>query len=79
MDRREPCPRRALKAIVEASPYSFAELSRMLGRPNPYLAAFVRIGKPAALTEAEHRQLADFFGLDERALGVRELWRPIAA
>lgn len=79
MDKREACPRRALKAIVEASPYSYAELSRMLDRHDHYLSTFVRIGKPAALSAAEHRCLSDFFGLDDRALGVRELWLPIAA
>ncbi len=78
-DWREACPRRALKAIVDASPYTYAELSRMLQRHHSYLATFVRLGKPAALTDREHRTLSDFFGLDERALGVRELWLPIAA
>lgn len=79
MDRRQPCPRRALKAVVEASPYSYAELARMLGQPDRYLSTFVRLGRPAALTASEHRTLSDFFGLDERALGVRELWLPVAA
>ena len=74
IDKREPCPRRALKAIVEASPYAYAELSRMIGRHSRYLAAFVRGKGPKALTEFEHRTLAQFFDVDERALGIRDLW-----
>ena len=74
IDKREACPRRALKAIVEASPYSYAELSRMIGRHSRYLASFARGKGPAALTEFEHRTLAQFFGLDERGLGIRDLW-----
>lgn len=79
LDKREACPRRALRAIVAASPYSYAELSRMIGRHDRYLAAFVRNGTPAALTEREHGALADFFGVDSRALGVRLLWSRLTA
>lgn len=74
IDKREACPRRALKAIVEASPYTYAELSRMLGRYSRYLAAYVRGEGPSALTTFEHSTLAQFFGVDQRALGVRDLW-----
>lgn len=74
IDKREPCPRRALKAIVEASPYSYAELSRMIGRYTDYLSAFVRGRGPRALTAFEHRALSQFFGVDERGLGIRDWW-----
>lgn len=74
IDKREPCPRQALKATVEASPYSYAELSRMIDRYAGYLSAFVRGKGPSALTEQEHRNLALFFGVDERGLGIRDWW-----
>lgn len=46
----------------------------MLGRSDNYLRRFVTDGVPAALRADEHRRLADHFGLDERGLGVRDLW-----
>ena len=74
MDKREACPRRALEAAQAADGASFAALSRMIGRPDHYLSRFVRDGHPKALTADEHRYLAMFFGVDERGLGVRDLW-----
>ncbi len=76
------CPREALAAAVarvNKSDVNYASLSRMLGRRPGYLACFVREGHPAALSERDHRVLADFFGVSERDLGVRELWAPLAA
>ncbi|MGR6327716.1 hypothetical protein ACU5AX_01485 [Sphingomonas sp. XXL09] len=74
IDMRDPDPRTALARVVDASPHSYAALSRMLGRWDGYLRRFVVEGEPAALRPDEHRRLADFYGLDERALGVRDLW-----
>lgn len=74
IDKREACPRKALKALVDVSPYSYAELGRMIGQHDRYLSAYVRGKGPKALTKAEHRTLAQFFGVDERALGIRDLW-----
>lgn len=74
IDKRNPDPRTALAAAIDDSPESYAALSRMLGRWDGYLRRFVTEGEPAALRPDEHRRLADFFGLDERALGVRDLW-----
>lgn len=79
LSRVEPCPRKALAAAVERSGESYAALSRMIGRRNGYLACFVREGHPVALSAHDHRMLANFFGLDERELGVRDLWVPLAA
>jgi hypothetical protein len=73
------CPREALAKVVDASSYSYAALSRMIGRRPGYLSCFVREGHPVALSADDHRALADFFGLRERDLGVRELWAPLAA
>ena len=75
LSRREPCPRRALAAAVADDNSSYAALSRMIQRPDDYLARFVREGHPRALSADEHRCLATFFGLDDRGLGVRELWK----
>ena len=74
IDKRNADPRTALAAVVDASPDSYAALSRMLGRSEGYLRRFVVDGTPIALRPDEHRRLADYFGLDERALGVRDLW-----
>ena len=46
----------------------------MIGRPDGYLRRFVIDGVPLALRPDEHRRLAEFFGLPERALGIRDLW-----
>lgn len=67
-------PREALAAVVEKGPDSYAVLSRMLDRPPGYLRRFVTDGIPLALRPDEHRRLADYFGLSERALGIRDLW-----
>ena len=60
--------------MIDASRDSYAALSRMLGRSDGYLRRFVTDGTPIALKPDEHRRLADYFGIDERALGVRDLW-----
>jgi hypothetical protein len=81
LGRGPVCPREALAAAVardSRTDVNFASLSRMLGRRNGYLACFIREGHPLALSERDHRMLANFFGLPERALGVRELWLPMA-
>lgn len=71
----EPCPRRALAQRVQTSRESYAALSRMLGRADGYLGRFVNDGHPTALSPGDHRTLAEFFGVEERGLGVRDLWR----
>ena len=74
IDKRNPDPRTALAAAVSASTVTYAALSRMIGRPDGYLSRFVIDGCPKALRPEEHRSLAEFFGTDDRALGVRDLW-----
>lgn len=74
IDKREADPRAALAAAIDCGRDSYAALSRMLGRDRGYLRRFVLYGVPTALRPDEHRRLADYFGLDERGLGVRELW-----
>lgn len=77
LDKREPDPRKALATIIagQGDRVTLAALSRMLDRPSGYLGRFVADGVPAALRPEEHARLADFFGVDQRALGVRDLWR----
>ncbi len=69
-----PDPREALASVIDASRDSYAALSRMLDRPPSYLRRFVTHGVPVALRPDEHRRLADYFGLTERQLGIRDLW-----
>ncbi len=69
-----PDPREALASVIDASSDSYAALSRMLDRPAGYLRRFVVDGIPVALRPDEHRRLADYFGLRERDLGIRDLW-----
>ena len=71
------CPREALAGVVDASRYSYASLSRMIGKRDGYLRCFVREGHPVALSAGDHEALATFFGLPERALGIRDLWAPL--
>lgn len=77
IDRREADPRKALASMMarQGDRVTLAALSRMLDRPSGYLGRFVADGVPAALRPEEHRRLADFFGVDDRALGIRDLWR----
>lgn len=77
VDKREADPRKALAAIMagQGDRVTLAALSRMLDRPSGYLGRFVADGVPAALRQEEHTRLADFFGVDQRALGIRDLWR----
>lgn len=74
IDKREADPRIALRRIVREKRESLAALSRMLDRPDRYLDTFVRDGRPTALTSSEHERLAAYFGVDPRALGIRDLW-----
>lgn len=67
-------PREALAAVTDGGRDSYAALSRMLSRSDTCLRRFVTGAGPAALRPDEHRRLADYFGLDKRALGVRDLW-----
>jgi hypothetical protein len=74
IDKREPDPRKALATRAAARGHSLASLSAMIRRSPGYLGRFVREGVPAALSVRDHRLLADVMGVDERALGIRDLW-----
>ena len=74
MSRAEPDPRKALRIAIRGGQDSLAALSRMLGRSDGYLGRFLAHGVPVALAPEDHRRLADYFGLTERELGIRDLW-----
>jgi len=72
---RDPVdPRQVLRQRAAERRHSLAALSRMLRRPDRYLARFVREGVPVALSKRDHQLLADHFGVDQRQMGVRDLW-----
>lgn len=77
LGRVEADPRKALLTAAAARKVTLAALSRMMDRPEGYLGRFTRGEHPKALTAAEHTKLAHFFGVAERALGVRALWLPL--
>ena len=62
-------PRGRLKALADARGDSLAALSAMIGRNAAYLQQFVMRGSPRRLAEDDRRRLADYFGVDEAALG----------
>lgn len=67
-------PRDALRLAVAEQGESLAALSRMIDRSPGYLARFIRVGRPAALTEREHDVLRDYLGAGKLGLGIRDLW-----
>jgi hypothetical protein len=74
MSKAPADPREALRKAVAGGKDSLAALSRMLGRSNGYLRRFIVDGVPVALPPDHHRRLADYFGLTQRELGIRDLW-----
>lgn len=67
-----------LVAAAAARGDSLAALSAMLGRNVAYLQQFVTRGTPKRLAEDDRRRLADYFGIDEVALGgvaAARAWR----
>jgi hypothetical protein len=72
MSRAPADPREALRKAVAGGRDSLAALSRMLGHADGYLHRFIHNGVPIALCAEDHRYLADFFGLTERELGIRD-------
>lgn len=74
MSKAPADPRDGLARAVAGGSDSLAALSRMLGRGSGYLHRYLHDGVPAALSPDDHRRLADYFGLTERELGIRDLW-----
>jgi phage repressor protein C with HTH and peptisase S24 domain len=65
-------PRERLLELASARSVSLAQLSALIGRNASYLQQFVRKGSPRKLEEGDRRVLAQFFGVDESALGAPE-------
>jgi len=63
-------PRLRLKELAVGRGDSLAALSAMLGRNAAYLQQYVARGSPRRLDAADRRRLADYFGVDEVALGA---------
>lgn len=74
MSKATADPREALRAVVARGNDSLAALSRMIGKSDGYLGRFLNDGVPVALAADDHRRLAEYFGLTERELGIRDLW-----
>lgn len=65
----QAAPSDRVQALAAARGDSLAALSRMLGRNANYLQQWIRKGSPHALAERDRRALADYFGVEEAALG----------
>lgn len=65
-------PRGRLLDLAAGRGVSLAQLSALIGRNASYLQQFVRKGSPRKLEEGDRRTLAQFFGVDESALGAAE-------
>lgn len=63
-------PRATVRSLAQARGVSLTALSLMLGRNAAYLQQFVTRGSPRRLATDDRRRLADFFGIDEDALGA---------
>lgn len=71
-------PRVRTRALAAERGDSLAALSRMLGRNGNYLQQWIALGSPRTLAERDRRALADYFGVEEAALGgppARVGWR----
>jgi hypothetical protein len=68
--------RATLKRLVEQHGETYAALSRMIRRPDGYLAHFVQQGSPRLLRPVEADLLAGYFGIDPRLLGGRRSITP---
>ena len=64
--------RAALARLIEEGGEDYAGLSRLIGRNAAYIQQFIKRGTPRRLAEADRRVLAQYFGVDETALGAPE-------
>ena len=62
--------RDALMDLRQQHRETYVDLSAMLGEPDDYLAGWVRRGVPEVLPVEHKRDLARYFNVDPRALGV---------
>lgn len=69
MSRDEDRAREVLAALVSERGSDCAALSRLLGRNAAYVHQYLTRGSPKRLAERDRRRLAEFFGVEEEALG----------
>lgn len=62
--------RTALARLIETRGEDYAGLSRLIGRNPAYVQQYIKRGTPRRLAEADRRQLARYFGVDEALLGA---------
>jgi phage repressor protein C with HTH and peptisase S24 domain len=70
--------RAALDTLIRERGDDYASLSRLLGRNAAYIQQFIHRGSPRKLDEADRRTLAQYFGVDEQALGAPPAVQPFA-
>lgn len=62
-------PRMVLEQLIRKNGDDFASISAMLGKNAAYIQQYIRRGSPKKLDEQDRRKLADFYGVNEQALG----------
>lgn len=62
--------RERLEQLADEKGVSLKALSEMIDRNSAYLQQFINRGTPRLLQERDRKQLAEFFGVDERELGA---------
>jgi hypothetical protein len=61
--------RACLKELIDTTPgVTSTALSRLIGKPDPYLSTFIRTGTPTRLDRMDRIKLARFFGIKEQRL-----------
>lgn len=68
--------RERLTELIAGRRSTKAALSRMLRKPDDYIATFIRTGKPDRLEDVDIDKLAAFFGVDAYELGGLVNLRP---
>jgi phage repressor protein C with HTH and peptisase S24 domain len=66
----EADPRATLERLIQDRREDYAGLSRLIGRNAAYIQQYIKRGTPRRLAEEDRRQLAAYFGIDERLLGA---------
>lgn len=67
---KEQSVREFLDRLIQASPYGYADISRLLGRNPAYVQQFIKRGVPRRLSEQDRQILAQQFGISETLLGA---------
>lgn len=71
-------PRDNLRQIAADRGESLADLSTPIGSNAAFLHQFVTCGSTKHLANDDRQHLAKFLNVDERRLGARDPWEPVA-